>query len=330
MVLDAAERARRVEVLFSAIYPRGGRPATTALVVATINRRAGSMVLSDSTLTQIRGAESGGSTLKQDRAIANFFGVPVGYLTGRLPPAQIEAQVGMLAAVRSWDEQRLDSLLGALGGMITSGMVKGADGAAYPPLRRPTCLRLVRSWRPVEDKMNTGRMNEQRLWRRCQPLVRELERSIGLPEPGAVEEFIERLAIHRGRPIELRPFTHDEVPAGICGLWIDQTSRDVIGFPTEARHAPHIVMHEVGHMLCGHRGRSAVGGTQLRSFMPDLDPDMVHRVLGRSVFSDREEREAELVASLIMDRVAATARRSPVPAIVVDPLTQRLRRAFGG
>lgn len=119
------------------------------------------------------------------------------------------------------------------------------------------------------------------------------------------------------------------MPGGICGLWIDRVDSDVIGYPVDARHALHIVLHEVGHMLRSHRGRAPVADSQLASFMPDLDPVMVRAVLGRSVYSDVEEREAELVASLIMHRCGGRSLSSPVPA-TDDPIAHRVRRAFGG
>jgi hypothetical protein len=63
--------------------------------------------------------------------------------------------------------------------------------------------------------------------------------------------------------------------------------------------------------------------------MPDLDPAMVQAVLGRSVYSEVEEREAELIASLIMDRVAGTVRPADASADL-DSIDQRLQRTFGG
>lgn len=330
VALDGVERARRLELLFAVIYPRGGTATATSVLVAVVNRRAGSTVLSGDIVDRIRGARGPVSTVEQDSRITDFFGVPAGYMTGAFTGARVEAQLGILAGIRAWDEQRLESLLGELAAMITGRMIEGGGNAASPPVRRPVCLRLVRPWRPEEDKLNTGPGHDQRLWRSCQARVRELQRSVGLPEMNALEEFLDRLAAHRGRPIELRPFTHDEVPDGICGLWINRTDRDVIGFPTEARHATHIVMHEVAHMLCGHRGGPAVDATQLASFMPDLDPDMVRSVLGRSVFSGREEREAELIGSLIMDRVTGDARPLAEPPAALDPVNQRLHRTFGG
>jgi hypothetical protein len=256
--------------------------------------------------------------------------VPLGYLTGSPSGERVEAQLAILTAIREWDDLRRQVATGRSAELITDRRMSITDGGMGRNAQyRPVCLRAVRTWPPVEDKLNTGR-RDQWLWRRCEGLVRDLERSVGIPTPLVPEEFLSRLADHRGRPIELRPFQHGEVPDGICGLWIDRSDRDVIGFPTDARHGSHIVLHEVGHMLCGHRGRAAVGDSQLAGFMPDLDPAMIRAVLGRSVYSETEEREAELIASLIMDRAISSAPRGTVQFVNLDPVSQRLQRTFGG
>lgn len=329
MTLEPTELARRTNLLFSAIYPRGEAPRTTEQLVGSINRAARGPAVSLRVADVARAGMGPTSDLVSER-IARFFGVPSGYLTGEIAPIKIEPQITMLANIREWDEIRLSYVLGAVAEMITDSMIGLADDPARPAADRPVCLRLVRTWPPVEDELNTRRGDDQKLWRRCESLVLELEKSVGLPVSLAPEQFLDRLAEHRGRPIELRPFAQADVPDGICGLWIDRADRDIIGFPTEARHGLHIVMHEIGHMLAKHRGRAAVGAPQLSRFMPDLDPAMVRAVLGRSVYSEVEEREAELIASLIMDRVAGPARYTAPAAAELSPVDARLQRTFGG
>ncbi|MEQ3552861.1 hypothetical protein WIS52_20530 [Pseudonocardia nematodicida] len=181
----------------------------------------------------------------------------------------------------------------------------------------------------MEGEVRGVRGPDVGLWRRCRTEVRKLDRAVGLNGPIDASSFLARLAEHRGRPIELRPFNQGDVPGGVCGIWVDRSDSDVIGYPVDARHALHIVLHEVGHMLRGHRGRAPVADSQIASFMPDLDPTMVRAVLGRSVYSDVEEREAELIASLIMSR--ADGSRGPGPAPVAgDAVAHRVRRVFGG
>jgi hypothetical protein len=45
------------------------------------------------------------------------------------------------------------------------------------------------------------------------------------------------------------------------------------------------------------------------SLMPHLPPDLIRNVLGRTVYSEPDEREAELVASLILQRARRRTRR---------------------
>ncbi|WP_306212340.1 hypothetical protein [Actinoplanes sp. RD1] len=162
--------------------------------------------------------------------------------------------------------------------------------------------------------------------RRCAILVRRLTRATGLPAPFELAAFLAAYSKHfSGRPIELLALSPDEMPPGVCGLWLAMGGRDVIGFPAGAArtHRDHIVLHEVGHMLAGHRGVLDPSGPA--ALLPDLDPEMVRAVLGRSVYNDVQEREAELIASLILQR---SLSRPPARPGSDDPVVERLRRAL--
>lgn len=162
--------------------------------------------------------------------------------------------------------------------------------------------------------------------RRCAALVRRLARTTGIPAPFELDAFLARWAAGRGgRPVDLLPLTADEMPTGTCGLWLELSDRDVVGFPASATrtHRDHIVLHEIGHMLAGHHG--TLGGGGAAALLPDLDPVMVRSVLGRSVYSEVQEQEAELIASLILHRSLGAA---PGPPGATDPVVERLRRAL--
>jgi hypothetical protein len=85
-------------------------------------------------------------------------------------------------------------------------------------------------------------------------------------------------------------------------------------------------MHEVAHLLCGHTGTAEIDAAATRALMPNLSPELVRRVLGRTVYTETEEHEAELLASLIAQR-AARLPRSP-SAQAPDEVVQ-LERLFG-
>jgi hypothetical protein len=73
---------------------------------------------------------------------------------------------------------------------------------------------------------------------------------------------------------------------------------------TSPLHAEHIVLHEVAHILSGHDG-ARDGFARL---VPDLDPATVRRMLGRAGYPSAQEREAEMMASLIRARSARPPR----------------------
>lgn len=167
--------------------------------------------------------------------------------------------------------------------------------------------------------------------RRCAGLVRRLERTVGVPSPFDLDVFLDRWSTHSGRDVVLLPLTAAEMPPGVCGLWLRLGDQDVVGFPAGAprTHRDHIVLHEVGHMLANHSGglagAQAGAPMQASALLPDLDPAMVRSVLGRSVYSDVQEQEAELIATLIMHRSLGTEPRiPPAGGAVVERLQRTL------
>ncbi|MGW4057535.1 hypothetical protein ACWEGE_04615 [Amycolatopsis sp. NPDC004747] len=159
------------------------------------------------------------------------------------------------------------------------------------------------------------------LWQRA----RQVADGVSLPEPFEAGAFVAGLAAERGRPIELMPVSAPE--GAPCGLLMSTERADYILYPTNttALHRRHIVLHEVGHLLCGHVGSDshaagadgvAIDAAAGRQLMPNLSPELVRRVLGRTTYSEVEEREAELVASLLAQRVARPAQaREPAPGV---------------
>lgn len=135
----------------------------------------------------------------------------------------------------------------------------------------------------------------RRLRRRCAAIVRDLP----LPVPFDARKLCEAIAARRGRPIRLLPI---DGLTGVCGLWVATETSDLIFYErvTTPPHQEHIILHELSHLLCDHnRGSAALGVAEL---LPDLDPAMVRRVLGRAGYTSEEEREAELLASMIREQ----------------------------
>ncbi|GAA1234337.1 hypothetical protein GCM10009665_25700 [Kitasatospora nipponensis] len=176
----------------------------------------------------------------------------------------------------------------------------------------------------------------RRLWRRCQRLVRTLP----LPDPLGLPALADALAERLGRPVEFLPMPAGSL--GTCGVLVSTDRAEYIGYPTGTTvlHQQHIVLHEVGHLLCGHLNEALAapaGSAALGRLAPHLSTELIHRMLGRDEYSDVQEREAELFASLVLHRQAGwrpgpgTAGRGPGRPQAGPPseLTSRLSAVFG-
>ncbi|WP_327069872.1 ParH-like protein [Kitasatospora sp. NBC_01302] len=147
------------------------------------------------------------------------------------------------------------------------------------------------------------RTRRGRTWQRCQQTVDALE----LPAPFDAVRFIAGLAEQRGRPIELIPVSgRPNLP---CGLLVTTDEADCILYAADTTplHQQHILLHEAAHLICRHH--ESAPATQ--TLLPHLNGSLVQRVLGRTVYSEPQEREAELVASLILHRAVLDAGGTP-------------------
>lgn len=142
-------------------------------------------------------------------------------------------------------------------------------------------------------------MDERGLRKRCEERVRELE----LPMPFDVESFCAVISEGRGRPIVLHPAASG---AGPYGLWAAGPSTDVIFYEeaTSPLHQEHIILHELSHLLCSHEPAPVTEDEVAELLFPHLKRDTIQRVLRRGGYSTDEEREAEIMASLIVERVS--------------------------
>ncbi|MGW3207771.1 hypothetical protein [Streptomyces sp. NPDC001135] len=119
-----------------------------------------------------------------------------------------------------------------------------------------------------------------------------------------VRTLCAHLAQRLGQPIHLVPLP---LPVGSPdGLWVFADGENHIIF--EQRLAPvhqhQVILHELGHLICGHEAAPVMTPEATRLFLPSLDPQLVRRVLGREHSHSGAEIEAELVGSLIGRQVA--------------------------
>jgi hypothetical protein len=162
---------------------------------------------------------------------------------------------------------------------------------------------------------------EKKLRRECEDRVRALD----LPAPFDIEVFCGRVGAHRGRPIQLLAATL-RAPSP-CGLWVALPGADYVVFErgTVPLHQEHIVLHEVGHLLCDHDGAPLLDDEVGQLLLPDFDASVViERLRGRTNYSARDEQEAEYLASLILERSGRTVPQAvrPTPPDAVAVLTR--------
>ncbi len=142
--------------------------------------------------------------------------------------------------------------------------------------------------------------------RRCRAISESLE----LPEPFDAAELIARLATSRGRPIDLIAVAAR--PGAPCGLLVTTGQADYIVYAedTSALHRQHILVHEYAHLLLGHTSEPSPDPGLTGGLLPNLSPDLVKKVLGRTVYLEPQEQEAELLASLILKRALLPGGRT--------------------
>jgi hypothetical protein len=135
-----------------------------------------------------------------------------------------------------------------------------------------------------------------------------MARELPIPAPWDRDAFIANVAKMRGRPITLIPTDTAALADSPCGLWLARDDDDLIlhEIGTSDYHIDQIVGHEIGHMLLGHGQNPACGADRTREthvcreFLPDIDPETVRAVLGRTNYANDQEHDAELFASMLM------------------------------
>ena len=143
-------------------------------------------------------------------------------------------------------------------------------------------------------------MTREQARRECEALVAALD----LPEPFDLELMCQRVGQQRGKPIMLLPTAM--VLGNLCGMWLGTKLRDYVFYEenTSRLHQQHIVCHEIGHILRAHSASKTLNSDVARALTTALNLSEVPRVLGRDIYNDDQEYEAELVATLILRRVS--------------------------
>lgn len=138
--------------------------------------------------------------------------------------------------------------------------------------------------------------------------------ALDLPKVADVAELCRYLGEVRERPITLVPM---QMPATShpCGMWVAARDEDLIFYDanTTSAHQEHIILHELGHIICCHRGAGWLDEASARLLFPNLDPNLVRDMLLRATYDDVQEQEAEIIAYLLSQRVGSTQERHGGP-----------------
>ncbi|NLU83299.1 hypothetical protein HCA44_10960 [Rhodococcus sp. HNM0569] len=164
--------------------------------------------------------------------------------------------------------------------------------------------------------------------------LRCLVDELSLPSGWRRDTLVAAVAERRKRSITLVPVRAELVQYGHSGLWLAREHDDVVLYAdhTSARHATHIVCHELAHMLLRHdedpATRADAGDTrgpgstdvlaEVRAAVPTAGT--VRAVFGRSSYSDRQEYDAELLATLVMSTMRSHGSADRTASRIVGSL----------
>ncbi|WP_226360807.1 ImmA/IrrE family metallo-endopeptidase [Pseudonocardia sp. ICBG1142] len=117
--------------------------------------------------------------------------------------------------------------------------------------------------------------------------------------PLDIDEFCQKFAVHRGRPISILELC---LPSSdVFGLWLESADSDVIVHDANLppRQRVKTILHECGHMALDHKPDN--GDEDLvRMIAPHLPPGMVwRRCLRRDCFDSPQENDAEHFAAVL-------------------------------
>ncbi|WP_445529758.1 hypothetical protein [Streptomyces cyslabdanicus] len=124
---------------------------------------------------------------------------------------------------------------------------------------------------------------------------------LNLPHVTNIRDLSDVVSRRTGRTVVLEPREQAPSVCGACAV----TERAVHVFydpRTSSLHQDHIIAHEFSHLLLGHhenRPVSALGP----AFITSVDPATVQMMLGRTKYDEDEERDTELLASLLQHQI---------------------------
>jgi hypothetical protein len=161
---------------------------------------------------------------------------------------------------------------------------------------------------------------------RMQALLREMDYDFG---QFTLEGFAHWLEERRGRQIIFVPYHFERLD--VSGAWLADEVHDYIFYETEDAPAVlqvHSQLHEMSHILAGHT-TAEVDPEQLALLFEQVDgfPEADREsLLLRSAQTDGAEMEAEILASLIQERVLRNSRLEELTRVVSSDFAEHFSR----
>jgi hypothetical protein len=150
---------------------------------------------------------------------------------------------------------------------------------------------------------------------------------VELPVPFDLETLRRTVERKRQRPLHMNPIS---LPAGastVCGVCICTAEADLVfyGETISELHRTHNAVHELGHLLLGHRSIAALSRPSLGSAWAG-SAQLTTSWLGNTTrtYGDQAEREADAVAELALGRWDDAVRSPWSQASVIRAGASRL------
>ncbi|MCM4083920.1 ImmA/IrrE family metallo-endopeptidase [Paractinoplanes hotanensis] len=155
----------------------------------------------------------------------------------------------------------------------------------------------------------------------------QIARGIVVPKPFELDLFVREVGASRRRTIETMAFSMPAgAPRGVC-VATDTRDYIIVDEAAAGSQRAHIILHEISHLLLGHQLRVTDFLDQLFVHL-NMGVIQDRRVIARTTYNTTDEREAEILASILGHR-AGLWRSSPKDSSHVDdPLMLRLGAAF--
>lgn len=165
----------------------------------------------------------------------------------------------------------------------------------------------------------------RRFRRRFTRILDELE----IPSNLDLRAFCEGLRRTHGLDVVLVPVA-TRPDHGACG-WLAHSpddSRVLVLYEanTSTLHRVLIALHEISHRLLGHEGTELLTDEFLDLVAPDVDLGVARRVLGRSAFTDAQEAEAEMLATMLLTTLMRAGRGRTAAGEKTDDTARRVSR----